>query len=118
MLLIRAIQPLYQIAMRIDQAEALTELHVLGKHRLQERRFPDAGFSDDVHVRETVGVLDAEWDAFGAEGGATEICDVVRLHGFSLTNNSKPRQRAELSKSESLTACKTLNQIAILVTDN
>ena len=69
-----------EIAVRIDQCEAVAALQVLERHVLQERRFPRAGFADDVNVGKAVFIPDAK-DAFvGVKIHAGKTCNVISAH--------------------------------------
>ena len=47
-------QPLRQVTMRIDQAEADVCLGVLPRQMLKEARFPDAGLANEVEVMQAI----------------------------------------------------------------
>lgn len=53
-------ESLVQVTMGIDDANAASFADVLKRHRLDQRRLPDAGATDEEQVEEAIGVLNAE----------------------------------------------------------
>jgi hypothetical protein len=64
-----------EIAVGIDDAEAFATLKILANHRLKGGRLPGAGLSDEIHVEEPIGLLDAEHGRPVAEADAGEVGD-------------------------------------------
>lgn len=89
--------PLSQVAVRVDEADAMTGGNVLPHHRLDERRLACPGLADDVHVREPVGMLDAELLVRVSEVGAGEVGDGVggfRVFHPRIVGGSSRRSKA------------------------
>ena len=80
--------PLDQVAMRIDQREAVAALQVLKCHSLDQRRFAGAGLADDVDVRKPILSFYAEQLLTIPKIRSGEIRDIVRL-GHSATIRSR-----------------------------
>lgn len=73
--------------MGINKRTAMTVFYVLTDEGLDEGRFTDAGFANEIHVRETVAVLDED-TAKGATGiGTRKECDVgiAERHAMSVS---------------------------------
>ena len=66
-------QPLDQIAVRIDQGKAAACGQVLARQMLKHRRFANTGLTDQIDVREPVGLANAKRNEAAMEGGHPKI---------------------------------------------
>lgn len=66
-------EALSEVAVRIDHGEPPPCLHVLERERFDQAGFADAGFADQVHVKQPVRLLQPEALAWRACVGLCEV---------------------------------------------
>ena len=69
-----------KVAVRVNQGEAIAALQVLERHSLNQGRFASARLANDVDVRKSIFVLDAEEALIISKINPTNMCDMTVLH--------------------------------------
>ena len=81
----RCRDPLDEFDMLVEQGATPPRLDVLADERLDERRLAGASLADDVHMRKTVGLLDAE----NKSGGDYVVFDPTGQQAYPAFTNAQ-----------------------------
>jgi hypothetical protein len=81
---------LYQIAVRVDERNAVSPPNVLERHRLKQGRFSRSCLSDDVYMGETVFGFDPEYALVIAKIDAREMYMIAEVHATYCRGGRQP----------------------------